>query len=66
MVYVKPAMDGKLPARMKRKNGRKLNKADNQFRYIDLKDRGKLSRRRKNDKFGDGNENWFRNLKKIG
>ena len=36
MVYVKPAMDGKLPAWMKRKNGRKLNKGDNKLRHIDL------------------------------
>ena len=36
MVYVKPAMDGKLPAWMKRKNGRKLNKGDYKLRHIDL------------------------------
>ena len=34
-------MDGKLPAGMKMKNGRKFNKDDNQFRHIDLYDRGK-------------------------
>ena len=47
MVYVKSAVDGQLHAGMKRNNGRKFNKGDNQFRHIDLYDRRKWRRRRK-------------------